>query len=164
MVNANITGAHPSCNNEGDDASCLIDFFRALFKHYTSCTSPMMEDCIRSLRILAGLGFTVCLLDDVYTACYQPHLTDFLKYDRGDFYKHPGASEILANDIARMILLSLKSFQKQHHSVCYKEFMNIIESIVGNVVVVEIDKKREAHQILELLQQGKKANLSYFPP
>lgn len=109
----------------------------------------MAGNCIQSLRILVGLGFTTCLTDDVYTACYQPYLNCFLKYDRGNFQKHPSVSKLLANDIANMIRLAVKSFQGQHCPVCHKEFMNIIKGILEDVIVVEIGKRKEAKQILD---------------
>ncbi len=112
----------------------------------------MAANFIQTLRILVGLGFTVCLADKASITGYQAYLHRFLHYNEGDFRNHPDALLFLAQSIANMVLLAIQSLSRLPHSCYGKLFIQTIREIMQNVVLNSVGKGKEAKQVLEQLQ------------
>lgn len=152
MVIASLAGARLLRNDEAD-VSRLASLFHLLFEYYSSHSSPTVVELVQSLRTLAGLGFTVCLEEEVYTTCYQPYLNCFLQHDRGNFQKHQGALLLLAQTMANMVMLAMEGFRSFHRPIYYQGFINVIKSILDDVIMVEDDQRENAQQMFELLNR-----------
>jgi hypothetical protein len=152
MVIASLAGAHLLRNDE-DDVSVLASLFYLLFEHYASHSSPTAAEFIQELRTLAGLGFTVCLSDEVYTVCYQPYLNCFLQHHRGDFQRHQNALLLLSQTIANMVMLAVEGFRVLYCPLYYEGFMRIVKHILADVTLTEAGQSEKAKQMFELLQR-----------
>jgi len=153
MVAASLVGAHPLCNNKGDDTSHLAEIFHTLFKHYTLNSSPTAVDFIQSLRTLAGLGFTACLANHGHIACYQPYLNCFLEHDSGDFRRHSASLLLLSQAMANMVLLAIDNFRFLCHANYHNDFINIVKNILNNLITNTSEKKEVTKRIADLLQK-----------
>ena len=154
MVLTSVAAAPSSRNG---DVIRLAALFYISFEYYSAHASPMGAAFIQDIRTIAGLGFTACLANDGYIACYQPYLHYFLNHDEGDFRKHPGALPILSEALAHMVVLGMKSFRilrNPSYPHYYHAFIHAVKKTTNNVRTNMAGKNEEARDVLKWLQCG----------
>lgn len=118
-----ILAGEPLARNEIYE---LADTLEEIFDSYLE-NPRFIEDYLKILRTLIGLGFTATLVDKSQFLIYQHYLKEFMHADAGHFKDNPSAKRYIAQCCSEMIAIALISFDALQNPGYYWDFVKALD-------------------------------------
>lgn len=115
-----------------NEITMLAQLFETSFDYHLNHQSAFFTDYLRSLRTLAGLGFTAVLADRDLLSVYQIYLRQFMAQKEEDFSKSPNKT-LIAQSAAEMVATSIISFRALNFPRYYETFNQALKSTAANI-------------------------------
>ena len=132
-----------------NEISTLAHLFELSFDYHLNGRSAFFTDYLRSLRTVAGLGFTAVLADRSLLSIYQIYLRQFMAQEEGDFSKSPNKT-FIAQSVAEMVGTAAISFRVLGFPCYYEAFNRALGDTVARIPRI-LGKTSEVESLLTRL-------------
>ena len=150
MANIRLT-VQPLSRN---DIVSLANLFELSFDYHIKHNSPFFIEYLRSLRTVAGLGFTAALADEGLLFIYQRYLNHFMRHKEGNFKESEGSKRLIAQSAAGLVSTAVLSFDALNYPRYYEDFIAALRYTIAEIPKYT-DKEAEAERILSYLTVNK---------
>ncbi len=134
-----------------NDIHSLAQILQVSLDYYCKYSSPFIDDYMKRLRAVVGLGYAAVLMDNDTVSFYQNYLDTFLHFR--NIRQHPTKTVILSQAVAEMINWAAYLFRLLNYPECYEYFVHTVkETVNGRVTHLYADAK-EAQRLLKLIVQ-----------
>jgi len=144
-----LAAAPRLCNSVNDRLSHL---FLISIQHFYQPQTPKTAIFIHQLRALVGLSYAACSVAEQHWESYQIPFQRFIQHSHGDFRYHWGAQLLLAQSLAKMVILTIESFYLLDYPNYYHTFIQTLGQILANESIALANKTEEARQLLHMFQ------------
>src|SRR6266481_430667 len=104
----------PWSRNEISDLTCLFEeSFRFHYNNAVIATTPSVQNYLKAIRTVVGLGFAATLVQNDLTLFIQRLVNKFIRYQ--NFYNHPEHIQKLASTLVSLISCSSDFFHDLDH-------------------------------------------------
>ncbi len=147
MVNSSVASLSLSSN----DILSLAQILEVSFQHRVKQNNPLKEDYFKELSLIAGLGFTIILVDGSFISSYQPHLASFISH----LNRTESINRASALTYAVANLIDGAAFHIRLNKAAYCSlFVQAVKKIMTHVSVQLADNLEEAERLLKKIFQG----------
>ena len=142
-----VTKSVASSSLSSNDILSLAQILEVPLQYRAKHNSPFKEDYFKELSVIAGLGFTIILVDGSFISSYQPHLASFISHL--DNKERPDHASALIYAVANII--EGAAFYVRFNRVAYCSlFVESVKRMTTHVSVHLADKIEEAERLLKL--------------
>ena len=136
----NMLAGKPLSRNE---ICKLADILEEVFDSYLK--NPLfIDDYLKVLRTLIGLGFTAVLADRMLLPIYQHYLHAFMQQDAGHFKENEGAKRYIAQCTSEMVGTALICFSALKYPGYYRDFSKALSDAMPRIRISKHAEHREA--------------------
>ncbi len=145
-----VTKSVASSSLSSNDILSLAQILEVSLQYRAKHNSPFKEDYFKELSAIAGLGFTIILVDGSFISSYQPHLASFISHL--DNKEMPDHASVLTYAVANII--EGAAFHVRFNRAAYCAlFVKSVEEMTTHVSVHLADKIEEAERLLKKIFQ-----------